>query len=268
MAKSIDSLLSPGFSKSLLQVLSQKFPTINLCMDSCIDSCNHLPMLKLQVSYKKLRDSTKNIGEFVVTSKNIIRYQKKKGAQITQLHDMPLITSFPVPESTDISGLYMIVAEKIVENVRQEALCEVKVSVAPSGSHFFIDSAFTGESPKTILLPPGTYSVRAISPGYLPLSSDLDVQPSGITLFDARLVKRRFYHSRCMLFVELFGAATAASFAGEWYFYKQYHALGEQDFITRPDQFKRTFDIAKNFEYAGCALLCMTGTSLCFSFLF
>jgi hypothetical protein len=268
IAESVDSLLIRGFSKSLGQVLAQKFPTINLCMDTCIDSCSHLPMLKLHVSYKKLVDTAINLGEIIVTSKNIIRYQKKRGAQITQLHDMQLITSFQIPTGADLSGLYMIVAEKIVENVRQEALCEVKISAKPSGSQFFIDSTFTGTAPKTILLPPGSYSIRATAPGFLPFSSDLEVQPSGITIFDARLIKRRFYHSRWMYGVELFGAAAAASFAGEWYFNNRYHALGEQDFITRPDHFKKTFDTAKNLEYAGYTLLGLAGTSLCFSFFF
>jgi hypothetical protein len=268
MAQSLDSLLLSGFSKSLLQVLAQKFPAINLCMDTCKDSCGHLPLLKLQVSFKKPQDTLKTMGEILVTSKNIIRYQKKQGAQITQLYDMRLITSFQIPAGTDISGLYLIVAEKIVENVRQQALCEVKISAKPSGSQFFIDSSFTGISPKTVLLPPGTYSVRATAPGYLPFISDLDVQPSGITLFDARLVKRRFYHSRCMLFVELFGAAAAASFAGEWYYNGRYHALGEDDFHSQPELFGKTFNAAKRLEYAGFTLLGLSGSCLCFSFFF
>ena len=264
----VDLLLAAGFSKSLHQVLAQKFPAINLCMDSCRDSCSHLPLLKLQVSYKKNQDTAKNLGEIIVTSKNIMRYQKKKGSRITPLHEMQLITSFPVPAGADITGLYMIVAEKIVENVRQEALCEVKISVNPAGAHFFIDSNFTGTSPKTILLPPGTYDVRASASGYLPFSSDLDVQSSGITLFDAKLVKRRFYHSRYIYFFELFGAAAASSFAGEWYYYNRYRSFGERDFNERPDIFKNTFDTAKKFQYAGCTLLGLTGASLCLSFFF
>lgn len=264
----IDSLLNNGFSRSLTQILAQKFQNINLCVDPDSGGRTDLPVLKLRIRYKHSQETNNGHDELFVTSQNSVRSANNHLTKITQQIDTQFITSIQIPQAGELSGFYLVAAEKIVENIRQEALCEVKISTKPSEAQFSIDSTISGTSPKTMLLPPGSYRFSTSFPGYLPYSTSLEVQAASITKFDCTLKKRRFYHSRFMTFVELFGIAAAASFAAESYFHDQYHRLGKQDFLSDPDKFKRTFNRAKGCEYAGYTLLGMTGSALVLTFLF
>jgi hypothetical protein len=261
----IDRVLIARFGASLFGALEQKFTNINLCIDTCRSGCVESGHggIDLKISYEPEEDSTIYSGSIVVTF-------EKTGSEEKSEHDgNQVLTLFQVPTGIDRDGLYMVVAEKIVENIRREVLGEVKIGSLPQGAFFIIDSTLgQNKAPKTILLPPGTYSIEAWLPKYLPCRREINVSAPGVTELTIELTKRRFYHSRYMPMLYIFGAATAGAFGCEWFFYHQYSTLNQADFIERPGEFEKRFDRAKNFEYTGFALLGLTSASFAVTLFF
>jgi hypothetical protein len=261
----IDRVLIAHFGASLFEALEQKFTNINLCVDTCGSGCVESGHggVDLKIGYEPEEDSTIYSGSIVVTF-------ERTGSKENSEHDgNQVLTLFQVPMGIDRDGLYMVVAEKIVENIRREVLGEVKVRTLPQGAFFIIDSTLgRNKAPKTILLPPGTYTIEARLPKYLPYRREINVSAPGVTELTIELIKRRFYHSRFMPVLYCFGAATAGAFGCEWYFYDQYSKLNESDFRGRPGEFEKRFDRAKNFEYTGFALLGLTSASFAITVFF
>jgi hypothetical protein len=259
----IDSVLIDRFSTSLYGALEQKFTNINLCVSADRGETGSHGGVDLNIGYEPEEDTTIYSGSIVVTF-------EKTGEKEKAEHDgNQVLTLFQVPTGIDRDGLYMVVAEKIVENIRREVLGEVKVSSLPPGAFFTIDSTLgQNRAPKTLLLPPGTYTVEARLPKYLVYSREINVSAPGVTEVTVELTKRRFYHSRYMPMLCIFCVATVGAFGCEWYLYNQYSKLNEEDFRNRPEEFGRRFDRAKRFEYAGYALLGLTSASFALTFFF
>ena len=261
----IDRVLVAHFRASLFGALEQKFTNINLCVDTCRSGCVESGHggVDLKIGYEPEEDSTIYCGSIVVT------FEKTGGEENTEHDGNQVLTLFQVPAGIDRDGLYMVVAEKIVENIRREVLGEVKVGSLPQGAFFTIDSTLgRNKAPKTLLLPPGTYTVEARLPKYLPYRRAINVSAPGVTELTIELTKRRFYHSRYMPMLYIFGAAAAGAFGCEWYLYDQYSKLNESDFRGRPGEFEKRFDRAKNFEYTGITLLGLTSASLMITFFY
>jgi hypothetical protein len=261
----IDRVLIAHFGTSLFGALEQKFTNINLCVDTCRSGCVESAHggVDLKIGYEPEEDSTIYSGSIVVT------FEKTGGEKNPEHDGNQVLTLFQVPTGIDRDGLYMVVAEKIVENIRREVLGEVKVGSLPQGAFFTLDSTLgRNKAPKTLLLPPGTYTVEARLPKYLPFSREINVSAPGVTELTIELTKRRFYHSRYMPMLYIFGAATAGAFGCEWYLYDQYSKLNESDFRGRPGEFEKRFDRAKNFEYTGFALVGLTSASFMLTLIF
>jgi hypothetical protein len=261
----IDRVLIAHFGASLFGALEQKFTNINLCVDTCRSGCVESGHggVDLHIGYEPMEDSTIYSGSIVVT------FEKTGGGKTPEHDGNQVLTMFQVPMGIDRDGLYMVVAEKIVENIRREVLGEVKVGSLPQGAFFIIDSTLgQNKAPKTILLPPGIYTLEARLPKYLPYRREINVSAPGVTELTIELTKRRFYHSRYMPLFYIFGAATAGAFGCEWYSYDQYSKLNESDFRERPGEFEKRFDRAKKFEYTGFALLGLTSASFALTFFF
>ncbi|MBN2036521.1 MAG: PEGA domain-containing protein [Chitinispirillaceae bacterium] len=261
----MDTLLTEGFSRSLGNALEQKFVNIKLCVDTCRSGCvqSGHGALDLSIRYEGEEDTTIYNGSIIVN------FKKREGSKTDEGDGSQVLTLFQVPSGIDRGGLYMVVAEKIVENVRREVLGEVKVTTVPEGASFILDSTLgENRSPKTLLLPPATYTLEAWLPRYLPYRGEVRVSVPGITEVHIKLTKRRFYHSRYMPLFYVLSTATISAFAAEWYFYKEYSKLGENDFFNRPREFEKRFNRAQRFEYAAVSLLGLTGVCFAVTFFF
>lgn len=259
----IDSVLITNFSTALYGALEQKFTNINLCVDTDRNGESDHGGVDLNIGYEPEEDSTIYTGSIVVT------FEKTGEEEKPEHGGNQVLTLFQVPTGIDRGGLYMVVAEKIVENIRREVLGEVKVSSIPQGAYFTIDSTLgQSRAPKTLLLPPGDYSVKARLPKYLLYNREINVTAPGVTELTIELTKRRFYHSRYIPMLYIFGTATAGAFGCEWYIYDQYSKLNEEDFRNRPEEFGKRFDRAKRFEYTGFVLLGLTSASFALTFFF
>jgi hypothetical protein len=261
----LDSAFSPTFSKALFGALEQKFTNIHLCLDTCRSGCfegGH-GGVDLSIGYEPEEDTSSYSGSIVV------KFEKTGAGELEDVDLNQILTLFKVPTGIDRGGLYMVVAEKIVENVRREMLGEVKVSIIPEGAVFMLDSTLgRNRSPKTLLLPPGAYILDAWLPKYLPYRGEIKVAASGVTEVKVSLTKRRFYHSRCMPVSSALCGATMAAFVAEYYFYDQYAKLDKTDYTTRPDEFAKRFNRARNAEYTGFTLLGLTAASFALTFFF
>ncbi|MBN1128999.1 MAG: PEGA domain-containing protein [Chitinispirillaceae bacterium] len=261
----IDSALVPNFSRSLYGALEQKFTNINLCVATAIDK--NAPAghegVDLRIGYEAMEDRSMYHGSIVV-------YFKKTGDEHAANDETnQVLTLFQIPAGIDRDGLYMVVAEKIVENVRREVLGEVKVTILPEGAFFILDSALgRNRSPKTLLLLPGTYTLRAWLPKYVPYHQEIKVTAPGVTDVKATLKRRYFYHSRYLPLALFFGAASAGAFTAEHYYFRQYMQLGEDDFINQPEKFQNLFDRAKSFEFTGYTLLGLAAAGITVTFFF
>lgn len=261
----INTALVGNFSASLFGALAQKFTNINLCVDTCTLGCLQKThgSVDLHIGYEPGEDSSIYCGSIIVTfTKN--REEKNTEHELNQV-----LTLFQVPAGIDRGGLYMVVAEKIVENVRREVLGEVKVSTLPQGASFTIDSSLgQNKAPKTLLLPPGAYRIEARLPNYLPYRGTITVTAPGETELNIELTKRQFYHSPFMPMIYAFGALTAGAFGCEYYFYRNYSNLNEADYHTRRDEFDRQYHLANAFEKSGYTLLGLTTASFMLTFFF
>jgi hypothetical protein len=260
----IDSTLIVHFSKSLYGALEQKFMNINLCVDTCTRCPAVTPGgVDLRIGYEEDEEGIVYCGSIVVY------FEKTEDSTVSEDRTNQVLTLFQVPAGIDRGGLYMVVAEKIVENVRREVLGEVKISLQPEGTHFILDSSLgENQSPKTLLLPPGSYTLHAWLPKYLPYQQEVTISVPGVTDIKATLKRRHFYHSRYLPIVALLGISAGGAFYAEYYYYNRYKHLGEDDLKNRPEEFEKLYKIAKDYEFAAFTLsgLTVAGVTLTFFF--
>ena len=62
--------------------------------------------------------------------------------------------------------------------------------------------------------------------------------------------------------------AAGSAFAAEYYYYDRYKRLGEEDFLTRPKEFEKLYNSAKDYEFAAFTLSGLTVAGLTLTFFF
>jgi hypothetical protein len=175
------------------------------------------------------------------------------------------IVEMPCPVS-DTAAAVMLVAKKIAENLRVRFICRLSVNSVPPHAEVTSATGLNGVCPVDWDVAFGIIDITASRKGYRSRTLRLHLSEArNPDTAQVVLVKRMPYHSAAFVPAVGLGILAAALFGGEYYWYRTYSGLGENDRKNNPEEFDRTFSIAHRFEYGaftalGCACALFTVT--------
>lgn len=177
----------------------------------------------------------------------------------------PLISITYQPE--ELSTFRSVLIKKIVENIRTQYVCHIRIQSSPSNITITTDLGLEGKTPLEWILPVGNLSLRSKTDGYEPFQKKIVLDEPGIHTYFLELKKKQFYNSRLIIPTVAFLLSSAACYYGEHYHYSRYTNYSRDDALNNPGVFEKSFNTAKKFETAKYTLLALSGTSLTLSFI-
>jgi hypothetical protein len=142
----------------------------------------------------------------------------------------------------------IILAKKIVENLRMQYICCLSINSEPPGITLRTESGLEGITPLKWVLPVATMKIEGRERGYVPLIKEISLAHPGDHTYFLQLKKRQFYHSNFLYPSVLCAVAVVGCYAADKYYFDRYMSLGEDDFYSHPDRFEREFAAARFFE--------------------
>lgn len=275
----IDSVTYDSFSVQFAQALTQALSQIQLSAIQ-IDSFgisqrfaarSSVPTLYVTVSkservwgveQREMSEGGRSV-EIIVGMLNSPRPYLRDLSLVAQY---PLVTMLWTEENrfTFIS----IMSQKIVENLRAGYLSYLVMESIPPQVQVSSDNGLRGMTPVEWVFTPTRVSVQAEKDGYLPFSTEVDLQNPGNHKLHIQLTERRFYHSNFMYGTIGFGLMALAGYGACNYYYDQYQSLGESDYYSHPENFSDTFNRAQQFERLAGACLGIASGFFLLSFWF
>lgn len=168
---------------------------------------------------------------------------------------------------TDTAAAALLVAKKIVENLRGRYACRLLITSAPPQAAVRSATGMTGTCPVQWDVAFGIIDVEARKQGYLPKTVRLNL--SDFRKADTAVIvltKRRLYHSPAFYPAITLGLVSAALYGGEYYYYQKYRRLDGSDLANNPGAFGSTFGIAQNCEYGADISLGLASALFCVTF--
>jgi hypothetical protein len=202
-------------------------------------------------------------GEIVVS---LLRVEDWTPQQRMRAKKNPLLTLKYSAE--ELSTFTSVLIRKIVENLRTQYICHLRIQSIPMGVAIHSETGLEGITPLEWILPVGKLPIVGELEGYEPIHRKINLNSPGIHTYVLQMRKRQFYHSRLFIPTVVLGISSAACFAVERYYYNQYQRLGKEDRENDPESFRRTYTIAKNCERVAAGTLALTGVSLVLCFIF
>lgn len=178
----------------------------------------------------------------------------------------PLLTVTCHPD--ELATFESVLIRKIIENLRDQYICHLKIESAPEGAVIRSKSGLEGITPLEWIIPVGKLKVTGELEGYEPIRRTIDLSEPGSHMYRLEMGRKRFYHSRFFVSGLVLGASSAICYGIDRFFYNEYRRLGKEDRVNAPEQFGKKFAVAKNFERAAGVTLALAGVSLVFSFVF
>jgi hypothetical protein len=156
----------------------------------------------------------------------------------------------------DTAAAPLLVANKIVENLRSRFICRLTVNSVPPQAEVKSAAGLNGVCPADWNVAFGIIDITARKKGYLPATIRLHLSearnPDTATI---SLVKRMPYHSAAFIPAIAFATVSAALYGCEYYYFQKYSRLDENDLKNNRDAFGAAFSIAQTCEYgAGISL--------------
>ena len=170
--------------------------------------------------------------------------------------------------SSEFSTFESVLIRKIIENLRDQYICHLRIQSTPDGATIQSKGGLEGVTPLEWIIPVGKITITGSLDGFEPIRRTIDLSAPGTHNYMLDLRKRRFYHSRFFIPTLVLGGSSVACFAVERYFYSRYEQLGRPDRYRDPDPFERNFNTAKGFERAAVVTGVLAGTSLVLCFFF
>ena len=193
--------------------------------------------------------------------------------QVKRALESPLLTLDYRPE--ELSTFESVLIRKIVENLRTQYICHLRIQSVPEGATIRSRSGLEGITPLEWITPVGKLSITGELEGFEPLRRRIDLTSPGNHTYVLELGKRRFYHSGFFIPTILLGIASGGCFAAERITYDRYEHLAKEDRLSaeeraenKPDPFAQTFTIAKNLERAAAVTAGLAGVSFVCCFFF
>jgi hypothetical protein len=177
----------------------------------------------------------------------------------------PLISISYQPE--ELSTFRSVLIKKIIENIRTQYVCHIRIQSSPSNINITTDLGLEGKTPLEWIIPVGNLTLKSKTDGYEPFQKKIILDEPGIHTYFLNLKKKQFYHSRFIIPAVVFLLSSAACYYGEHYYYSRYTNYGRDDALNNPDIFGKTYNTARKFETAKYASLALCGISLSISFI-
>lgn len=180
--------------------------------------------------------------------------------------DHPLITITYQPE--ELSTFESILVKKIIENIRTQYVCHLKLQSNPSGVAITTSTGLEGKTPLEWILPVGDLTIYSNLKGYENYHKKLEFTEPGIHTYFLELKKKQFFNSKFLYPTIAFALASAVCYGYDRYYYSEYLKLGKENYYNQPEQFGNTYNKALNFERASLITLACTAVSFTFTFVF
>ena len=178
----------------------------------------------------------------------------------------PLLTLEYSPE--ELSTFTSVLIRKIVENLRTQYICHLRIQSIPMGVSIRSKTGLEGITPLEWIIPVGKLPIVGELEGFEPIHRRIDLNSPGIHTYVLQMRKRQFYHSKLFIPSLVFAVSSGVCFGMERYYYAKYQKLERPERETDPEAFAHTFKIAKTCERVAAVSLALTGTSFILSFIF
>ncbi|MCX7727173.1 MAG: PEGA domain-containing protein [Chitinispirillaceae bacterium] len=275
---SVTNRCAYDFAGELYAQLKEPLKEVGYCLrhyevDSCNDTTSdfgELLFIWLKVSYNKKTTSDSFVEEIIIDSIEELSLSLASCQATGEEEIMKSLRPFLLIhfDRTDILAFTSVLARKIIENLRNQYICHLRVHSNPSGAKVRAKDGLEGITPVEWVIPVGKTVLTCELKGYNTLTRKVEITSPGVYTYIFELNKRQFYHSKFFVPAVIFGTSSAICFGLERYFYENYRNLGKEDRENRPYLFERTFSLAKGFEYASTGTLILSGCFIVLSFIF
>lgn len=269
-------ILFYDFDNSILQLMPQNFTEnlsnqlkdplldigyclihINTILSPEIKNENSMIML---FSVKKLTDPTN------VLKMEVDLIKTNEAGEVLQSKSSSFISLTFSPQETNTVGIVLI--RKIIENLRTQYICHLRIQSAPQGLTLRTKSGLEGVTPLEWIVPVGVLRVVGEKKGYQQIDKTIDLTEPGVHTLHLQLQKKPFYQSKMIIPGSALLLASAVCFISERYYYKNYHDLKKIGVDQNPGLSEKTYKKAKTFERLGIASLALSCISFALSFKF
>jgi hypothetical protein len=269
----------PGFFDRLELQLRQPLDEIGYCMirfspavlsdSSVLEEQVMAISMRITVSAQKMvsdTDSTIVSDTAANMAVALVPISEWTPRNVRQTLENPLVSLEYHPD--ELATFESVLIRKIVENLRTQYICFLRITSVPDGVTIRSQSGLEGTTPLEWITPVGKLSISGELKGYEPLHRKINLTEPGNHTYILEMSKRRFYHSKLFIPTIALGVVSAGCFAADRIVYNHYSSLGRDDRGKTPDRFTQTFTIAKNLERAAAVTGTLAGVSLACCFFF
>lgn len=260
---SIKTLLPEGFARNFSKHLKTPLSDIGYCLSElnsiAPDSGNRNSMIMLFSISKNSGSDT-----FFTMQIDLVKTIEAEGVQRSQSSSF-ISLSFG---SEELSTVETVLIRKIVENLRMQYVCHLRIHSSPQGVHVRTDSGLEGITPLEWVIPVGVLTINGEQKGYETIQRTLDISEPGVHTCFLQLHRRQFYHSKMMFPATAFLLTSAVCFISERYYYNNFYKLKKSELETNPELYEKTHDRAKRFGLLGTTSLMLSCVSFALTFKF
>jgi hypothetical protein len=259
--------LPSDFSQGLYQELESSLYEIGFClqtMDSTVlnDTTKRDELIMYMTTETEVSSNIAE-GENLLICLERVEDWAKGNIKIALAH--PLISISYQPE--ELSTFQTVLVKKIVENIRTQYVCHVRIQSNPSGILITSPIGLEGKTPLEWILPLGNMTIKNKTNGYEPFQKRVDLSEPGIHTYFLELKKKQFYNSKFLVPTIIFALASAACYGGERIYYSKYLNLGKEDYLS-PEKFENTYNKASMYEKVSLITLACATVSFTCTFVF
>ncbi|HEX3020478.1 MAG TPA: PEGA domain-containing protein [Chitinispirillaceae bacterium] len=168
----------------------------------------------------------------------------------------------------EINTVKNVLSRKIIENLRIQYVCHLRVQSSPQGARIKTDSGLEGVAPLEWIVPVGVLNIEGQLKGYEAIKQTIELNEPGAHTCHLQLHKKAFYHSRMMIPGTALLLTSAVCFFSERYYIDKYHDMQKNAGKNDPTLVEKTFNRSKNFGYLGTASLVLSAISFSLTFKF
>jgi hypothetical protein len=262
--QTLEQNLPYGFINEFNKELGAALAEIRFCLKMLTpqvlsDTTKHDDIVMYMSSENQAIDSFNSIIISILTINDWVK------GDIGVSLEHPLISISYEPD--ELSTFRSVLIRKIIENVRTQYVCHLRIQSSPSDINITTDLGLEGKTPLEWIIPVGNITLKNKTDGYEPFQKRIVLDEPGIHTYFLDLKKKQFYNSRFIIPSVVFLLSSAACYYGEHYYYSRYSNFGRDEALNDPDVFGKTYNTAKKYETAKYASLALLGVSLTFSFI-
>jgi hypothetical protein len=263
---SLERVTSTDFPKEFYEELSKPLLDIGYCIQRLEDSnpadslLNGNPLLFLKLDASVRDGDPENVNGYWLT---VGKFQNEND---NLSNEFPLLSM--AFDTTELMTLQSVLVKKIVENIRTQYVCHLRIQSSPDGVSIVTLQGLEGRTPLEWILPVGDISIEGKKDGYESIQKRVDLSSAGVHTIFLQMRKRQFFNSKFIYPAIVFGLSSVTCYSLDRYYHKKYMSLGKDTYYNNPSEFEQTFNKAKRFETASIVSLACALTSLTITFFY